>query len=295
MKRKCNLNKKYLFVFTIVVIAIIAAILIPIFYKKIIAAQIIKHHLNAENIYNEYLQNNLSNDNIIDDLAIKTKEDVYVIYIDGKAIDGIYSYDEVKEKFTYSLVKKYNQNNDILVVYDYDVNNPNSYSKISIDIKDDQSFTISMFYTKFVESIEDELYNSLFDKYYNIFKNYFGDHLTTDITNYVDEEIFEEYVILAIYRDEYINLDFNYSDFNIKSDNDINIIATENKNRESNKKLIDFVFIPKYFVYDALEYLDIPHGDYTSNCLINYNINKEMISKRTIYYSLARGIYEESN
>ena len=139
MNREYNIKNKYLLGFTLVemvvviaVIAILAAVLIPTFSKIITSAQITKHHSIAKNIYNEYLQN--VNDNLIDDLAIKTEEDVYVIYIDGEAIDGIYSYDEVKEKFKYSLVKKYNNDDSVLVVYDYDVNNPNSYSKISIEI-----------------------------------------------------------------------------------------------------------------------------------------------------------------
>lgn len=282
-------------VIVIAVIAILATLIIYVSPSLVKKAEISKHHLDAHNIYTEYLQKNILNDDIIDDLAIKTEEDIYVIYIDGKAVDGIFTYEEVKEKFQYSLVKKYDQDDNILLVYDYDADNPNSYSKLSIEIKDNQTFTIFMFYIKLNESFDVDFYNSLVDEYYNIFVNYFGDHLTIDITNYVDKEIFEEYVILAIYRDEYTDVDFNYSDFNVESGYDINIIASENGKRENDKEFIDFIFIPKFYVYDKLENIYKPSGDYFSNCSINYIINSEVIRKYYTYFSLVRGIYEKSN
>ena len=95
MKRiyRCNFGFTFIeLIIVVAVVAILASILIPTFSNIINTSLITKHHSNAQNIYTEYMQNNISNNNVIDDLAIKTEEDVYVIYIDGEAIDGIYSY-----------------------------------------------------------------------------------------------------------------------------------------------------------------------------------------------------------
>lgn len=248
-------------VIVIAVIAILATLIIYVSPSLVKKAEISKHHSDAHNIYTEYLQKNILNDDIIDDLAIKTEEDIYVIYIDGKAVDGIFTYEEVKEKFQYSLVKKYNQDDNILLIYDYDINNPNSYSKLSIEIKDGDFYGGILAYVKLHEIYSEEQYNSLVDHYYDIFNERLINNLGINITNYVDKEIFEEYLILVIHREKYTDVDFEYSDFNVESSYSYNIIASENGKRENNKNYIDFIFIPKFYFIDELYYLDGPKPD----------------------------------
>lgn len=257
-------------VIVIAVIAILATLIIYVSPSLVKKAEISKHHSDAHNIYTEYLQKNILNDDIIDDLAIKTEEDIYVIYIDGKAVDGIFTYEEVKEKFQYSLVKKYNQDDNILLVYDYDVNNPNSYSKISIEIKDGDFYGGLLAYVKFHEFCTEEQYNSLVDHYYDIFNEFLINNLGINITNYVDKEIFEEYLILVIHREKYTDVDFEYSDFNFESSESYNIIASENGKRENDKNYIDFIFIPKFYFIDELYYLNAPRPDVPISVQVKY-------------------------
>ena len=114
---------------------------------------------------------------------------IYVIYIDGKAIDGIFTYEKVREKFQYSLVKKYDQDDNILLVYDYDVNNPNSYSKISIDIKKETSFNSLLSYVKLHSDYSVEKYKSRVDEQYKAFIDCYKIIFDIDITDYINKEI----------------------------------------------------------------------------------------------------------
>ena len=262
-------------VIVIAVIAILAAVLIPTFSNVITSAQITKHHSNAKNIYTEYLNN--ANDNLIDDLAIKLEEDIYVIYIDGKAIDGIFTYEEVREKFQYSLVKKYDQDDNILLVYDYDVNNPNSYSKISIDIKKETSFNSLLSYVKLRSDYSVEKYKSRVDEQYKAFIDCYKIIFDIDITDYINKEIYEEYVIYAVFINEYSNYNFNYSEFNVENELRYSIIATENGKREEHKNYVDFIFIPKFHVFDDLGYNDAPGYNAKITCEIKCVFKEETI------------------
>ena len=257
-------------VIVIAVIAILATLIIYVFPSLVKKAEISKHHSDAHNIYTEYLQKNILNDDIIDDLAIKTEEDIYVIYIDGKAVDGIFTYEEVKEKFQYSLVKKYDQDDNILLIYDYDINNPNSYSKLSIEIKDGDFYGGILAYVKLHEIYSEEQYNSLVDHYYDIFNERLITDLGINVTNYVDKEIFEEYLILVIHREKYTDVDFEYSDFNVENSHSYNIIASEKGKRENDKNYIDFIFIPKFYFIDELYYLDAPKPDVGFSVKVKY-------------------------
>ena len=53
------------------------------------------------------------------------------------------------------------------------------------------------------------------------------------------KEIYEEYVIYAVFINEYSNYNFNYSEFNVENELRYSIIATENGKREEHKNYVD--------------------------------------------------------
>lgn len=272
MNKEYNIKNKYLLGFTLVeivvviaVIVILAAVLIPTFSKIITSAQITKHHSDAKNIYTEYLQN--VNDNLIDDLAIKTEEDIYVIYIDGEAIDGIYSYDEVKEKFKYSLVKKYAQDNNILLVYDYDANNTNVFSKISIEVDDvlTRSEVFAMISPNIGPCFDGDfipLYIKMDSEYGNtteegmenkinlFFETYiwYYENNNFEIIDFLDKTVFEDYVIAIVPRTEIENVDYQYVGCSTEK---IEIFFKKGTEKRPGN-FCDIVFIPKFVFIDVL-------------------------------------------
>ncbi len=84
-------------VIVIAVIAILAAILIPTFSSIIGSSQDRVDKTNADTIYKQYVLGT-SKENIKNELIIKVGENRYIVYIDGKQLNKIYTIEQSKEK-----------------------------------------------------------------------------------------------------------------------------------------------------------------------------------------------------